>query len=395
MYAYFIDKINSNKNFLTIFLIFSIIFFTASMGYVIKKSNQITGEKVLGVIDKPNQQKYYKYNSQKFVSRGIMIYAQDIIRQETATLPQIARFYAYVSTTFFHIYEINNDLPAAIYGVTKVINTLYPKYINTTDEAMLFISKNKIVTEMNLAENTKLDSILHWIKNDGFEVKLTDDKINKPGWENISTGALESPMAGSWKHWILPDNDTNLQFTDRPAEEINQYEEEIKELKRTIKNLTPSQRNTALFWLNNKGKEGVVGIWQNRLYDEVDKSKVDELQFSKMQKNLAISLADVTIEIWKIKYTNWSTRLQYTNPEVISLIPQPLSPRFVGEYAAIGSAASDILGFYLPDQKDIFIKDSNDARDSGKWGGILLESDNQSGYTLGKNIANQIIKKLT
>jgi hypothetical protein len=397
MNTYLTDKINTNKKFFTILLVFSFVFFGVSLGYVLKKSSsQAIVSNVAGVFEKNNKkQKYDKYLSQKYVSRGVMLYAQDLIKKESATLPQITRFYAYISTTFFDIYNTNGDISTTLYAVKNVINTIYPKYRDTTDGVITVLSKKPLPIEIYGKENDKLGEITQWINNDGSGVQMSGDTKDKLGWENIPIQSLESSMAGSWKHWVLDDSVTNLNFGDKPAELTNLYSEEIKDIKAVTKNLTAAQKNTSLFWLNNKDKEGIAGIWQNYLYDETDKSKVSELQFAKMQKNLAISLADTTIEVWKVKYANWSPRLQHTNPEVVSLVELPLNPRFVSEYAAIGVVASEILSFYLPNQKEIFMQSSRDSRDSGKWAGILLDSDNQSGYKLGKNIAIEIIKKLT
>jgi hypothetical protein len=396
MYTYFIHKINSNKSFLTILLVFSFVFFATSAVYVIKKSGQVGTGNVAGILEISNLElKLSKYTSQKYISRGVLLYAQDITKQESLSLPEIARFYAYVSTTFFDIYNISNDLPSTLFAVKKVINTLYPKYEETTEKVMQTLNKNTTLGLIYDKEEAKLDTIIQWINTDGANTEFSTNLSGKTGWENTPINSLESPMAGTWKLWILDEKKINLELIEKPAETNNLFNEEIKNIKNTTKNMTVSQKNTSLYWLNNRGKEGIPGIWQNRLYDEVDKSRVSELLFAKIQKNLALSIADASIEIWKVKYKNWTPRLQFTNPEVVSIVPTPVNPRFVSEYAGIGAVASEILSFYLPNQKEIFIKDSYDARDSGKWGGISLDSDNLAGYNLGKNIATEIIKKLT
>lgn len=394
MYTYFTSRINNNRSFVSILLIFSVIFFSVSMGYVIKKSYQSAKIQVAGVTENSNnKQQFYKYSSQRYVSRGIMLYAQSIIKQETATLPEISRFYAYVSAIFFDTYEINENMEASLVAVRKVINTIYPKYQQTTDNVIQAFSKTLLPLEINGKEKDILDSILKWLDTDMLVSTSSEAIISKAGWEKIPTNKLESPTAGTWKHWILKDN-IDLGFTDQPSEKNGQYDDEVRSLKNSIKTLTTSKKNTSLFWLDSRGKESIVGIWQDRLYDEIDKSKINEVQFAKMQKNLALALADTVIEVWKVKYTYWSLPIQHTNPELTNNIFTYFSPRFVSEFAAVGSVASEILASYLPEQKEVFMQDSRDARDSGKWGGVFLDSDNQSGYTLGKKIANEILPSL-
>ncbi|MBC7471745.1 MAG: hypothetical protein H7196_00560 [candidate division SR1 bacterium] len=319
-----------------------------------------------------------------------MLYAQSIIKQETATLPEISRFYAYVSITFFDTYEINENMEASLVAVRKVINTLYPKYQQITDNVIQVFSKTLLPLQINGKEGDTLDGILKWLNSDRPLSIPSEATVNKVGWENIPMNKLDSPTAGTWKHWILKDN-INLDFMDQPAEKNGRYDEELKNLKNSIKILTQLQKNTSLFWLDNKA---VVGIWQDRLYDEVDNSKMSEIQFAKMQKNLALALADTVIEIWKVKYIYWSPPLRYTNSELANNSFMSTSPRFVSEFAAVGAVASEFLASNLPDQKEVFIQDSKDARDSGKWGGVFLDSDNQSGYVLGQKIANEILPKL-
>jgi hypothetical protein len=391
MFAYFNQKLLRNKRLLVVLLVFSMVFFASSVGLALKNSGKSTIKQVEGIVEeKPfSYDQFASYTSQRYVSRAIMSYAQDIVAQESPTPPQTARLYAYISSTFYDVYMVKKDTNSALYATKAVLDTLYPKHIDQTQNVVQALTHNHMPPNLEGEEKQTLARVLEWISTDGSSLLYTGKTDSKAGWEEVSADLLGSPMAGGWKRWIV-DEKSDFQV---PAPEPNTYSE-VTLSKKITKELSISQRNIAVFWTNSKEKGGLAGIWQNRLYDEVESSKTTEEEYAKVQKNLAMGIADATLEAWKVKYQYWTPRLDNPNEEIKQITKAPFYPSYVSEAATIGATASTILGSYLSHKQDIFEQDARDARDSGLWAGVQLDRDNQAGYELGKKIGNEVINRL-
>jgi hypothetical protein len=388
MLAFIINKIQNNKRFTALVLIGTLLFFGTSVGYLIKKNIKRPISAVAGAFERADVgNKFVKYTSQRYISRGVMVYAEDIVRKESPTLPQSSRFYAYVSSVFYHIYSINRDSTSALYGVKELINKIYPLHQENTNLTMEALSKKILPNDLAGKEGEVLKNVFNWMDNDGYSLPFTEDLKTKPGWEQADPTTLQSPAAGSWKRWLI---DENIDFGVLKPYEMsdNLYNAELDQLNLKQKSVSYSQRNTGLFWVDGIGKEGPAGIWQNKLYDEVDLGRVSEEEYAKLQKNLASGLADTTLEVWKVKYLYFLPRL------TTGFFQAPMTPSYVSEYAAIGSAGGDILTAMIPNKKEVFARDARDARESGFWTGIRFNRDNQDGFELGKKVAAEVIKKI-
>ena len=389
MIKYFAHRILNSKKHLSIFLIAALVFFGSSLVLSFKSGQSESVKKVAGVSERvATNNGLDQYTSQKYISRGWMLYAQDIARKESLTAPQASRLYAYVSSVFYDIYTINKHTPSAVYAVKEVINAIEPKYFDMTNSVAAALARNNLPESLTGGESKELEKTLSWINKDGSSAQFTGTLEGKSGWEGISVDTLVSPNAGGWRRWAL---DQNIDFqTPVPTTDIAI---ETKKVLQAEKNLTPGQRSIVLFWQGNKSGIGISGIWQNRLYDEINSVKIKEEGYAKIQKILAVSLADATLETWKVKYTHWSAPTSSLVPSFKPLVVSNKLPGYVSEAAVLGSTANVILSHYIANKDDVFGKDAKDSRDSGLWSGTQFDRDNQAGYDLGIKIGNEILKK--
>lgn len=92
------------------------------------------------------------------------------------------------------------------------------------------------------------------------------------------------------------------------------------------------------------------------------------------------------------KFTYWYLRPAQLDPSITTLFPAPNFPSYPSNHSAFSTARSEILAYLFPDRADSIRAMGKEAGDSRIWAGIHYEMDNQSGVTLGGNVARKFIE---
>lgn len=328
--------------------------------------------------------------SVKPVSRVLMEYTEDIVREKKHSPVESARLYAYVATAYGQTLSATKSSAEASIVARDVLDSLVSDFRQKTDD---FFEKNidTQATALSLeAEKIKKD-LLTRIESDGF-ASVWDGARSEGDmyWDGQNPF---TPLAGTWKRWIVSEEDA-LVVPPPPVWNSETYKQELALVKKMSDERTPEQSSAVNFWGGAPGTEAPAGIWQNRLYDETVEYNLTDEEYSFAQMILAQTLADAFMECWKVKYTYWTRRPSMDDVSINLAMANPNFPSYVSGHSTISRAAAEVLRTFFPEKSAMWIADAEEARDSRIWAGIHFAYDNNQGFVLGEKVGRVAVAKL-
>src|SRR5262245_54864170 len=106
---------------------------------------------------------------------------------------------------------------------------------------------------------------------------------------------------------------------------------------------------------------------------------------------LSVAIYDATIAAWDSKYHYKRARPSQLDPSLSTLVPNPESPSYPSEHAAVAGAASEVLAYLFPAQAKFYRDKAEEAGRSRLLAGVQYSSDVQAGLDLGRAVANLVI----
>ncbi len=321
-----------------------------------------------------------KQENKKLISRGVIVYAEDLVKEKKPAPTESARVYAYVSTAFYETLKETNNLEkakmSANYFAEKLLSATNTVDINSISNLKTF----KTLTE-RLENDGYKNTVLGYDipKGDNFWI----DRDNNPK-------TPFTPTAGKWQRWAV--NELDYKVPEPPRYNSIEYMKAIEKVREVSENRTPIQGAAINFWGGVPGTVQPSGIWQEVFFEKSKNYNLSEEEYAYSQMILAQTLADAFVECWKVKYTYWSKRPDMATSTINVAMPNPPFPGYVSGHSTISSAAAVVLGGLFPEDREYYIKNAEEARDSRLWAGIHFEHDNKEGFELGIKIGENIIK---
>jgi membrane-associated phospholipid phosphatase len=102
---------------------------------------------------------------------------------------------------------------------------------------------------------------------------------------------------------------------------------------------------------------------------------------------------DAAVACWDAKYTYWAPRPIHVDPTVTPLFTTPLHPSYPSGHTSIVGATSTVLGYLFPRAAECFRMNAEEMASSRMWAGIHFRSDNLTGLTLGRSVAQVVIDR--
>lgn len=301
---------------------------------------------------------YYLFGDQRTTSkveaRVLMEVAEQLVREKKPTPIQSSRFYAVVARDYY---------------TTRYISNKEYTYSTSTLESQLL----KIVSEddQKIKPGSRLTGLPYWVSS-------------KPPF---------SPNAGVAERFVL-DKDFGYKVPPPPLYGGDEFKKALALVKDASDSRNGEESAAINFWGGVPGTEAPAGIWQNRFYDVTKKYHLSDKDYAYVQMILAESVADAFMECWKVKYTYWTKRPDMTDINIQTAMPNPPFPGYVSGHSTISFTAATVLARFFPDEKDIFIGDAREAKNSRLWAGIHFSYDNDEGEKLGVAVGEFVIEKL-
>jgi hypothetical protein len=280
--------------------------------------------------------------------------------------------------------------------------------------------------------------ILKWSKGDNYAQTRSSEKFTVKQEDGRWIPTPPAYAQAMEPHWcdIRPlVIDSASQFLPPPAPPYNMkdtgsiYCRQLMEVKLTVDNLTPEQKQIADFFDDNPFNLHVTGHimyatkkfsppghWMNIVGIAAEKSKADFDKTVAAYTETSIALFDGFIACWKAKYMNNSIRPEtvinkYIDPSWQPYIQTPPFPSYVSGHSVISSASAEVMTHFFGDnfaytdssEKEFGIenrsfKSFRDAALEASWsrlyGGIHFRADLEQGNMVGTQIGNYIVDKL-
>jgi hypothetical protein len=320
-------------------------------------------------------------------SRAVMEYAEDIVREKKPTPPMSARFYAYVASVYYEILANTKDQAQAVKGVFTIIDTLYPDTKVTPKNTALLAFQN---VSLNAEATRVLTKYEERMKTDADTSLVGERLVGDPYW--VGENPFE-PSAGNWKRW----NTEGITFSvpPPPVFQSTEYKKALREVEEAAEGRSSKEGEIVNFWGGVPGTEAPAGIWQNRLYDVTKSDSLSDESYAYAQMILAQTLADAFMECWKTKYIYWTKRPSMVDGSINLSMNNPPFPSYVSGHSTISRAAAEVLTVLFPQHKDVWLHDAAEAKNSRLWAGIHFPYDNEVGAELGRQVGEEVVKRLT
>jgi hypothetical protein len=230
-------------------------------------------------------------------------------------------------------------------------------------------------------------------ENDGADAPFTGTIPVGPGyWVPTPPGYLPPllPRWGEVRPWNIA-NPVALRPPAPPRPGDPAFEADLQEVYEVSQNVTPQQREIALFWADGPGTFTPPGHWEAIALELVRAHALDTVAAARVFAVLNTAEADVFICIWDTKYAYWSLRpvtaiRRWIDPEWSPLITTPPFPSYVSGHSGTSGAAATVLSAFFPAEAGQLHAWAAEAAISRLYGGIHFRTDNEVGLALGRSV---------
>jgi membrane-associated phospholipid phosphatase len=206
---------------------------------------------------------------------------------------------------------------------------------------------------------------------------------------------LIEPTAGRWKTWVLSSG-SDLRLPPPPDRAAT--EREIDVLGGLVGQRDAAALDRVKFW-----DAGAAYRWAAITIDRIStlgfgvnpvtKQPLGGLTLARNIALVMVAMYDATIAAWDSKYTYDRRRPSQFDHRLSTVIPDPRSPSYPSEHAAVGWAAATVLAYLYPQIAAAIQALAQDEGRSRLLAGVEFPSDVAAGMELGQAVGNALIRR--
>lgn len=192
-------------------------------------------------------------------------------------------------------------------------------------------------------------------------------------------GQIE-PQAGQWGTWVLKSSN---ELRPKAPPNASETAKELAQLKSLLASSDPSAQTQVAYW--DAGTPSYR--WLELAFDRYGKGPPNPF-VSRALALLNVAIYDAIVATWDAKY-------HYNRPRPNGIVPRiavPDSPSYPSEHAAAAGAASTVLAYLFPEEKDFFTAKAEEAAQSRLQAGVHYPSDVAAGLALGRSVGEKVIE---
>lgn len=208
-------------------------------------------------------------------------------------------------------------------------------------------------------------------------------------WTGVNPGNI---TAANWTPLLLR-GPSEFRPPAPPSCESPEVQADLAQVRNFPRSLTTANLSTnarALYWQTNEGVFPWAFVHLNRWVLE-DKLELDPPRAARAYALLGAVGYDAFIASQDGKYAYWYLRPAQLDSSLVPLFPAPNFPSYPSNHSTFSAARAEVLAYLFPDRAEFIRALGKEAGDSRIWAGIHYEMDNQSGVTLGLNVARKFI----
>ena len=127
----------------------------------------------------------------------------------------------------------------------------------------------------------------------------------------------------------------------------------------------------------------------NRIVD----GRAGTVNMIRMWTYVTVAMYDATIAAWDSKYFYNRARPSEIDSTLTTVLPNPRSPSYPSEYAAVAGAASAVLTYLYPSEAQALRELAEEAARSRLFARVEFQSDYDAGLALGRAVAAKVIER--
>lgn len=222
-------------------------------------------------------------------------------------------------------------------------------------------------------------------------------------WQPTPPGLVASPLLPGWsvvKTFLMPDGGA-LRPGAPPAYGSNEWNLQRDQVLSVNMALSAERQAIALFWADGGGTVTPPGHWNQIAVDKAVGAGFDECRMARMLAALGAAQHDAFVACWECKYFYDVERpITTIRRDVggqgawLSFIATPPFPTYLSGHSTTSGAASQMLGFFFPEDATELAVMADEAKDSRLFGGIHFTFDDDVGLSLGRSIGTLAIVRL-
>jgi membrane-associated phospholipid phosphatase len=225
-------------------------------------------------------------------------------------------------------------------------------------------------------------AVIAFAQSDGSGQPFNGSYPPTPGVWSSSTPV--SPLAGSWKPWVL----TSAQDFRLPpppsfgSDDANKQYAAVKNV-----NHTNAVNHLAWFW-----QPGFFQLWLQQVDLEIFQNHLDTNapRAARAYAYETIAQHDATLACWDSKYTYLELRPSQADPTILTLFANPQHPGYPSGHACASGASAAVMSTLFPNDAQLFTSMANDAGTSTFDAGIHTQLDVSEGLKLGTQVGQKI-----
>ncbi len=194
------------------------------------------------------------------------------------------------------------------------------------------------------------------------------------------------PAAGTWKTWVIS---SGKDFRVPPPPDASATTLELSQIRQLVSQSNPGADLQIRFW--DAGSPGYR--WIELVNGRILEAATPIPNAHRIYTYLTMAMYDATIAAWESKYFYNRPRPATLDKTLPAKLPEPKSPSYPSEHAAVAAAAGELLAYFFPDEASSFKAMSVEAAQSRVLAGVNYPSDTDAGLELGHRVAEQVIAK--
>lgn len=199
-----------------------------------------------------------------------------------------------------------------------------------------------------------------------------------------------TPLFGQVKMWSVADV-TEVRLPPPPAIGSDEFNAAVAELEYYQDNMKPEWRAISNFWQDGLNTYTPPGHWNYIAKEFVIKYQWNPIRTARMFAYLNMAMMDAGIACWDSKYYYHYPRPINVIPDFKTIAGTPNFPSYPSGHSDFSAAASGILSYLFPAEKEFCHNWALEAAQSRLYGGIHWKFDATEGTTQGYNIAERVL----
>ena len=199
-----------------------------------------------------------------------------------------------------------------------------------------------------------------------------------------SAAGAEELSAKNWPMWLASGPEAP-RSSPPPADAT----EELRQLKELASHRTAADLDLMAWW----DVGGPVYRWNQIANNELLNHGITVPMASRHLALLHAAMYDAVVIVWDSKIAYARPRPSQGDATLAVVLPVPSSPSYPSDFAAVATAAAEVLAYVFPDRADVIRGKAEEAMRARQLAGLEFPSDVAAGREIGTRIAALAIER--